>query len=285
MNPALILKAKCGEEAAQHVANAIGSDQPLAKAAASLAAECLRLTTAPFSWQLSHELIQDLGVYSLRKRLLCECSGALMLAADAARRLAVHGTSGAPSEVTAARLEELGLAIRRSLQGMDTCEEVIRERIAEPRLAELSLEQRKTELHIDPTAQSNRLAQLAKEVEQAETALANQRGSAALMEERHRDAKTEERILETRCQQLEENLVRVQGEMRKLDSKAKDLEQQRDGNEQNLASASSRLVTVQRELEAMRNDPRDVIRDAVCRAIQQLPNDALDTAVEGIRVK
>jgi len=285
VNPDLVHKARNGAAQAKALADALGSANPVASAAAALAAECLELSVAPFAWQSSHAIVRDLGVVPFRESLLRDCAFALRLASDAARRLGIHGASASRTEEMTARLEHLASAIQRAAGGLDTCEDAIAVRIAEPRLAEIALESRLAALQFTPNEHNLRLARLSKEVESALAVSAEARASVASLEERHRDAIEQAQRLTLERERLEDEIRRASQDVQVLDTSLGQLEQQRHDTEHDRERAADRLAKVRVELEALRQDPRDRIRDAVARALQQLPDDAFDCSVEGAHVR
>ena len=281
MNPALHTKAKDGAALARAVANEIGASSPVAKAAAALAADCLELAVSPFSWQQSHDLARDLGVRSLRESVLRDCAAALLIAADAARRLGVHGASAERHSAFSERLEQLASELMRAGAGLDQCEEKIIERLEEPRLAEISLDDRARKLRCEPSLQTNRIKRLSAELEQALANAAESRATVSARESQLAQAREQLRSSEAMLTATSADLERLQLEIAAALRALSDTEFARDDLRQSRESAAKRLEQVRMEFEAMRDDPRDAIRDAVHRALALLPPDAFDRAVGG----
>jgi hypothetical protein len=281
MNPALHMKARDGAEIARAVAREIGASSPVAKAAAALAADCLELAVSPFSWQQSHDIARDLGVRSLRDSVLRDCAAALLIAADAAGRLGVHGASAERHAAISVRLEQLSSDLIRAGAGLDQCEEAIIERLEEPRLAELSLEDRARKLRCEPSSQNNRIRKLSAELERALADAAESRAAVAAHESQLAEAREQVRANQALLTAAVADLERLQLETDSTLKAITDTEFARDDMRQTRKAALDRLERVRMELEGMRDDPRDLIRDAVQRALALLPLDAFDRAVGG----
>jgi hypothetical protein len=281
MYPALHTKAKDGAALARVIASEIGASSPVAKAAAALAADCLELAVSPFSWQQSHDIARDLGVRSLRESVLRDCAAALLIAADAARRLGVHGASAERHSAISSRLEQLSADLMRAGAGLDQCEEKIIERLAEPRLAEISLEDRAKNMRSEPSLQTNRIKRLSAELEEALAEAAESRATVSAHESQLAQAREQLRSNETMLTAISAELERLELEKASALRALSDTEFARDDLRQCRESAIRRLEQVRTELEGMRSDPRDSIRDAVHRALALLPSDAFDRAVGG----
>ena len=282
MNPALDKKAKDGAAIARSLANEIGAGSPVAKSAAALAAECLELAVAPFSWQAAHEIVRDLGIRSLRESVQRDGAAALLIAADSARRLGVHGASAERHAAVATRLEQLAANMMRAGAGLDQCEEQIIDRLEEPRLAQISLQDRAANLRIDPSAQHNRIKQLSAELERTIADASEGRASVAARESQISQAREEIRANVTKLAAAESELDRLRHELNSCARALSEVEFKRDDLERSRDGARRRLEQVRDELEGMRDDPRDAIRDAVRRAIALLPSDAFDLAVRSL---
>jgi len=281
MNPELTQRAKAAAELARSLELGLSSANPVAKSAAALAADCLELAVSPFAWQSSHEIVRDLGVRELRESVQRDCASALRLAAESARRLGVHGGSAERHAAIAARLEQLGANLRRTTAGLDSCEQQIIDRVAEPRLAEISLQQRNASLRLPPSEQVSRLKALSADLERRLADAAGRRAALGSAEARLREAEEERRANSAGLAQAESALQLATRELESIKRALRYAEFARDDLEIDRRNASERLAQVRRELEALRNDPRDAVRDAVREAIALLPADAFDRAVGG----
>lgn len=279
MNPELTRMAQDAAATARALTLAIGSANPVAKASAALAAECLEYSVAPHAWQASHDIVRDLGVVPLRETLLQDCAAALRLSADAARRLKVHGVPTARSGEFDTHLEQLAAAILRTTSGLDACEAAIANRIAEPRLAEISLERRHAALRLAPTAMHTRLAQLSADVERALAASAQLRGAIAALEDQHLEATNAVQRLSQERERIQGDLERTRRDLQSIETSTSRLTQEQHDTEHDRSHATDRLRQVQQQLAALCDDPRDAIREAVAKALRQLPADAFDRSV------
>jgi chromosome segregation ATPase len=279
MNPEFTRMAQDAATTARRLAHGIGSANPVAKASAALAAECLEGSVSPHAWQASHEIVRDLGVVQLRESLLHDCATALRLAADAARRLKVHGVPTARSSEFDTNLEQLAAAVLRTTSGLDACETAIANRIAEPRLTEISLERRHAALRLAPTSMHARLAQLSADVERALAESAQLRGAIAALEEQHLEAANAVQRLSKEHERLEGEVERTRRDLKSTETTIAKLEHERHDAEHDRSHAAERLRQVRAQLEALRSDPRDAIREAVAKALRQLPDDAFDRSV------
>jgi chromosome segregation ATPase len=281
MNPELTQRAKAAAELARSLELGLSSANPVAKSAAALAAECLELAVSPFAWQSGHEVVRDLGVRELRESVQRDCASALRLAAESARRLGVHGGSAERHAAIAARLEQLEANLMRTTAGLDACEQQIIDRVAEPRLAEISLQQRNASLRLTPSEQVSRLKELSADLERRLADAAGSRAALGAVEARLREAEEETRANSVGLAQAEAALQLATRELESIKRALRDAEFTRDDLEIDRRNASERLAQVRRELEALRDDPRDAVRDAVRRAIVLLPADSFDRAVGG----
>jgi chromosome segregation ATPase len=282
MNPELTQRAKNAAELARSLELGLSSANPVAKSAAALAAECCELAVSPFAWQSGHEIVRDLGVRELRESVQRDCASALRLAADSARRLCVHGGAAERHAAIAARLAQLEANLRRTTAGLDACEQQIVERVAEPRLAEISLQQRSANLRLAPSEQVARLKALSAELERQLAAAAESRAALSSAEARLRQAEEETSANSMGLAQAEAALQVSQRELESIKRTLAEVEFKKDDLDADRRNASQRLQQVRRELEALRDDPRDAIRDAVRRAIAVLPRDSFDRTVGGL---
>jgi chromosome segregation ATPase len=226
-------------------------------------------------------MVRDLGVRSLRQSVLRDCAAALLIAADAAKRLGVHGASAERHAAFALRLEQLASELVRAESGLDQCEEQIIERVKEPRLAELSLEDRASNLRSEPTIQNSRIKRLSEQLEVALRNAAESRAAIAAREAQISNLRDEVRKHEVTLTATTAELERLQHEVATTIQAISDLEFRRLDLTNSRDKAVLRLAEVRAELEGLRNDPRDSIREAVHRAIAELPADAFDRSVGG----
>ena len=285
MNPELTRMAQDAATTARKLAHELGSANPVAKASAALAAECLECSVSPHAWQDSHGIVRDLGVVQLREALLHDCATALRLAADAARRLKVHGVPTARSSEFDTQLEQLTSAILRTTSGLDVCETAIGDRLAEPRLAEISLERRNTALRLAPASMHGKLAKLSDDVHRALAESARLRAEIAALEEQHDDATSTVQRLSERRRGLEAELEGTRRELKSTETTVANLAHEQHDAEHDRCHAAERLQQVRLELHALRDDPRDAIRDAVARALRQLPDDEFDRSLGAAHVR
>lgn len=279
MNPALEQRARDGAAIARSIASEISSSNPVSKSAAVLAADCLELAVAPFSWQSAHDIVRDLGVRSLRESVQRDCAAALLIAADSARRLAVHGASAERHAGIASRLEQLASDLMRVGAGLDQCEVTIIDRLKEPRLAQISLQQRVADLRLVPSTQNNRIRQLSTELEKELAQASESRALLTARESLLNHAREELRANAATLAAAESELERLKREAESTSREISDMEFLLDDLRRSREQATQRLTQVRAELESMRADPRDSIRDAVHRALALLPSDAFDQSV------
>jgi chromosome segregation ATPase len=281
MNPELTRQARNAAELARSLELGLSSANPVAKSAAALAADCLELAVSPFAWQSGHEIVRDLGVRELRESVQRDCASALRMAAECARRLAVHGGSAERHAAIAVRLEQLEANLRRTTAGLDACEQQIIDRVAEPRLAEISLQQRSANLQVTPSEQMSRLKTISADLERRLADAAERRAELSSAEARLREAEEETRANSVGLTKVETALQLARRDLESIKRSLREAEFERDDLDTDRKNASQRLEQVRRELEALRDDPRDAIRDAVRRAIAILPADSFDHAVGG----
>jgi chromosome segregation ATPase len=279
MNPEQKSTAETNAERARRLAAEIGTSRPVAKSAAELAAACFELASSGFAWSARHELVRDLGTIPSRESVLREAAEALRLASRSMSRLAIHGASGVRSQDVSERLRDLAKSIRQSTSQLDACERELAERIDQPRLAEIALENRRASLRTDPTPQILRIERLAKEVESMQAAADGLAAQVASLEDRKRRATDHAAGLESDRSRLAESIKRLESETRETETEIARLEHRKADLTQERARAHARLAAVRHELESLRDDPRDRIREAVRRALAEMPPDSFDRSV------
>ena len=181
-------------------------------------------------------------------------------------------------------LTELADELARICGGLDRCESELRERIAEPAVAAIDLQQRRASLKASPDARTAQLAELVREVdalrtkrEQHDLATEALRRAERGELEKLRALQGEDAQLHGDTEALKKEITRRAGEVAELEQKAFDLRQDRD-------RIDGRLAVVREELGALREDPRDAVRAAVTAALRLLPLDALDRGLGGFRL-
>lgn len=250
------------------------------RAACEVAASCIDVLIAGrASWVQAHAIVPDLGVKQLRTSTEQLGARSMTLAADALRRLAIHGSSGSGELLVADRLDDLARALLRTTNGLDRCEMAMRERLEEPTLTILALSQRRDALRSNPAAQLTELrqlaAELAREREQHDLSAIEEstiRAQWTGLAQQVADAMQRRSQLEIECARLNHSLEEYAAEESKGTAALASLND-------DLARVHRRVAAVRTQLEALRTDPREEIRDAVKHALKALPQDAFDATM------
>lgn len=258
------------------LADQLPSAQPLPKAACELAAASLDFANACPTWVAGHEFIRDCGVTRWRDSAAGECARAMQIVAAGLRSLSVHRIDASRDDNLAERLDATAKALATAIEELGRCEEALKDRIAEPRLAQLDLEQRRRNLMATPTSSKDALLQLSRKLEEQQrihtqaTAL-EQSLASQLKAATEALARTNTLVAATKSEIAS---VCAQHDSLELASKAADAEVR--GRRRDLQTVEANLQEVRQQLEALRSDPRQSIADAVQRALLELPADAFD---------
>lgn len=256
---------------AKTLAETLPVSSELGRAAARLAAGCLELAEPAPGWLDEHGLVRDLGVRQEREQLLLATTRLLLLAADCIRMLSTHGGASRLEADIAERTEQCMRAAGRALGTMNSIETELAARIREPTLAERGLQERRRQhLQTDPSLQVARINQLASEIE-----VLRQRESKLVSEEEELDEKRAHwaAVLAEHDRRLEE--ARGEREMfaQRHDQTIRALtecERECIALAATIEGAEARLREVRQELDSLRSDPRNAIRDRVHGAIRVL---------------
>lgn len=277
MTPSQTQEANQCSATLRRLSTQLSASAVVERAACEVAASCLEILVAGrSSWTQSHSIIPDLGV--TQSRISTEHLGAraMTLAADALRRLALHGSNGTSELFIADRLDELARAILRATEGLDRCEQAMLDRLEEPVLSVIALTQRRDALRSRPALQLTELRQLSAEVarerEQHDARAIEEnaiRAEAAELAQHLADATQRRAQLDAGCAQLKASIAQHATEESKSIAALTSLND-------DLLQTSERVAVVRIQLNALREDPREEIRNAVTRALQALPADAFD---------
>lgn len=256
--------------AARALADALPGSATLGRAVTQLAIACLEVAEAPVDWLEAHDLVRDADVRLVREKLADETARALALAAECIRMIAVHGGMPASIDELASRLRQSAQVLGGVLEAMERIELDLAACIAEPRLAELSLEERRRRLSFDPTAQMARIRRLAGEVE----SMMRQDDDLRMQEEslagKRSALQAESESRQQRLDELERRIATLKGQIVAREDAARAAERERGALADKLRTADADLARVRGELDALRDDPRQAVRARVQAALQAL---------------
>jgi hypothetical protein len=256
--------------AARALADALPGSAQLGCAAAQLAIACLDVAEAPSDWLEAHDLVRDAGVRRVRETLAGETARAFALAGECVRMMAIHGGLPASVDGLPQRLTDLAKAVGVALGAMARVEIELADRIAEPRLAELSLEDRRKRMSVDPTALITRIRQLAGNVENLKRQDDDLRGHEESLSGKHEALQKELAARQRRLDELDLGIAALKGQIAERGEAARVAERERLALADRLRTADADLARVHRELEELRNDPRQAVRARVQAALLAL---------------
>ena len=259
---------------ARALRDSLPANAKVGRAAALLASEFLDIADPAPGWLDTHAVVRDLGIMDDRERLLAATAGLLLLASECVRTLGVHGGARGSGIDIAGRTTEFMRDAQESLGRMNLLEGELASRLQEPTVAERTLEARRQRLDADPSPQLERIKRLASEVGRIE-------GRSFDLENQERVLDERRSLLFRRCTELAARIDGMTAEHATLQARHNEAMREITAREAELAAlaeslegAESRLREVRGQLESLRRDPRNLIRERVCRALQ-----ALDSAI------
>lgn len=259
---------------AKALSDSLPANATVGRAAALLASECLDIAEPAPGWLDTHAVVRDLGIMEDRERLLAAAARLLLLASECVHTLQVHGGARGSGTDIAGRTTEFIRAAQDSLGKMNLLEEALASRLEEPTVIERTLDARRQRLDVDPSPQLERIKRLASEVGRIE-------GRNLDLENQERALDERRSLLFGRCADFEARIEGMRAEHATLQARHDEAvreitarEAERAALAESLEGAESRLREVRGQLESLRRDPRDLIRERVCRALQ-----ALDSAI------
>ncbi len=262
--------------AARALADALPGSAAVGRAAAKLAAACLELAEAPLDWIETHDLVRDAGVRPSREEFVGETARALVLTAECIRMLAVHGGLPGNLDGLPQRLAEFAQELGSSFGAMARIEAALADRLAEPRLAELGLEERRRRLTADPTVQIGRIRQLASDVDDLRQRDDNLRAREESLAAAYAELQMEMEVRLSRLDELGRGIEAMKGRIAERDDATRVVERERISLADNLRTADAVLARTREELEALRNDPRHAVRERVRAALLVLDSSSPD---------
>ncbi len=263
---------------AKALSDSLPADATVGRASALLAAECLEIAESAPGWLDTHAIVRDRGIVEDRERLLAATARLLLLASECVRTLGVHGGARGSGADIAGRTTEFIRAAQDSLGKMNLLEEELASRLEEPTVTERTLDARRQRLDADPSPQLARIKRLANEVARIEGRIIELENQEYTLDERRS-------LLFRRCADLEARIEGIRADQATLQSRHDEVlreisarEAERAALAESLEGAELRLREVRGQLESLRRDPRNLVRERVRRALQALESPIHDDA-------
>ena len=276
MTPQQSATIRAAIEDLRRLAHQLPSAQPLPKAACELAAASLDFASASPKWVAGHEFVRDCGVIRWRDSAARECARAMRVAADGLRFLSVHRIDAASDGFLAGQLDAVVQVLTETIAELGRCEEALKERVAEPRLAQIDLEQRRNNLQATPASSRDDLRRLSQKLEEEQRMHTESTACEHSLTSQIKIATDALARTNAIVVAAESEIANMTAQHNALEQVSKAADAEIRARKRDLESVEARRREVRQQLEALRSDPRQSIADAVHRALRELPADAFD---------
>ena len=263
---------------ARALSDSLPENAKVGRAAALLAAECLEIAEPAPGWLDTHAVVRDLGIMEERERLLAATASLLLLASECVRTLGVHGGARESDADISGRTTEAMRAAQDALGKMHLLEVELASRLEEQTIAERTLHTRRQRLDADPSPQLSRIKQLANEVQRIQRRIVELEKQECELDERKSLLSRSNADLEDRIEGIRTDQSTLQA---RHDTALREItirEAERAALVEALEGAEARLREVHGQLKSLGEDPRELVRERVRRALQALESAIPDDA-------
>ena len=281
MTPEQSESARAAARSAGNLFVALSTAEVLPKALCYLAESCLTVASVPRRWPESHEYVRDHGSIKWRESLARQCAEISLLLSEGLRDLSVHGSAAVGELDLSTRAAALADALAQATEGLLKCEEALRERLDDPRFAEITLVNRAQQLQATPQVSGEEIRRLSREVESLDSARARVETNYAELNRRTSDARESLGTLERRRDELKEKLESTNADVLECERAYARLEIECESRRRDLVVALANRTRIEAQLKQLSSDPRAEIVAAVNRAMRELPADQFDRVHRG----
>ena len=276
MTPEQVKRAGSAAETAGTLSNELSTSNILPKALCALAESCLKFASIQIRWPEAHEYVRDYQSVQWRDSLARQCAQAALLLSEGLRDMSVHnqGASSAPS--LSSLIEELADSLAQATAGILICEDEIRKRLDDPRLAEIELQKRADVLKSTPRVSGEEIRRLSKEVADLQASVNRDQNTLAVRKKELIDTGRIREEMKQLNEKASAELELTNAEVNNAKSTQVKITSEIVSLQKDFEIAEERCLCVQDQLKALAKDPRGEIVQAVRRAIQELSPDGFD---------